>query len=96
MRRKFDYSTLLIGILGIALHPALTFVANLMITNLEFGVTAVSIITVISYLVPLSVSCDALFLAIRRRKAFITWPSIIIGAIGVAAGLVFFLQWLLI
>ena len=95
IHRKFDFSTLLIGILGIALHPALAFVANLMISSLNFGTTAISIITVISYLIPLSISCDALFLAIKRRKAFTTWPAFIFGILGVAIGIVFFLQWLL-
>ena len=95
VRRKFDILTLIIAIVGLALFPALAVSAPSAISAFNLGSTASNAITALSMIIPASIAVDAVVMSIKRRKTHKTAVSLVLGAIGIVAGLVLALQWVI-
>jgi len=89
MHRKFDWLITCIGMGAILLYPLLGFVANIIISLLNMGATAVFFISWAAIIIPISTGADVVFMARKRAKTHKTTVGLILGIVGIGIGLIF-------
>jgi len=77
---------LALAISGLALYIPLSFVVRIVTFFFGWGVIGI-VILVLSYVIPLSISTDGIFIAIKRRREKKTTLALVLGIIGTGIGL---------
>ena len=92
---KFDTLSFAIGVFAIVMLVVSAIAVLVVMPNYSIGTAATNVITALAYIVSLSTAVDAVILAFRRRKVHKTAAGMVIGIIGVVAGIVLLLHWVI-
>jgi len=91
--QKFDALMLIVALVGIAFLPILALAVPAIISTFELdGTLAATILTALSFVVPISVCADAVFMSIKRKKTHKTTMPLAFGTIGIIIGVVLLLH----
>ena len=96
IRRRPDILGLAVGISALAMYIVFPVSVEIFTRIFNLGATAVNIITVLSYIIPVSTAVDAIVMARKRRQTHkFTMVGLVLGIIGVVIGISLLLWWFL-
>jgi len=93
--RHFDVPSFALGAASLVMYILFAAAKHVLLPFFSLGVTAINIITLLSYLIPLSIAVDAIIIALKRRREHKVAVGLTLGIVSSSIGLILLLRYII-